>query len=184
VHTIPPVRKDSIKITPGRHNIIGIDAPQGFLTFRTGGTSTIKGMPCIIRQKGSSETLNVQNFDQVEKYLIGKYEVEILCLPRIITKDVEITQNHTTTVDIPMPGIAIIQKSTNGYGSLYLDTKEGLQWLYNLKDNPPQQESLYLEPGNYRVVFRSKYTNRSYYTIEKKFTVEPGQTVNVKLYTN
>ena len=45
VHTIPQVRKDSVRLTPGIHNVVGIDAPQGFLTFRTGGTSTIKNLP-------------------------------------------------------------------------------------------------------------------------------------------
>lgn len=182
VHTIPAVKKDSVKMTPGKHTIVGIDAPQGGLTFRAGGSATIKNLPCIIRKKGSMETINIQQFDQVEKYLTGSYDAEILCLPRINVYDVEITQSHTTIVEIPVPGIAVISKTTNGYGSLYTDTKDGLTWLYNLRDNPSQQETLYLQPGKYRVVFRSKYSNRSEYTIEKFFTVEPGQTVNVKLY--
>ena len=98
--------------------------------------------------------------------------------------DVKIEQSHTTTVDIPLPGIAVIQKSTNGYGSLYLEENNDLTWLYNLKDNPQGQETLFLQPGKYRVVFRSKYSSRSDYTVEKSFSVEPGQTTNVKLYTN
>jgi Ca-activated chloride channel homolog len=184
VHSIPQVRKDSVKIISGIHNTIGIDVPQGFLTFRTGGTSTIKNLPCIIRKAGDNETINIQDFEQTEKYLIGNYDVEILCLPRIKVKDVLIDQSHTTTVDIPLPGIAVIQKTTNGYGSLYVEEKNHLTWIYNLKDTPQQQETLYLQPGKYRIVFRSKYSYKSSYTIEKSFDVEPGQTVNVKLYTN
>lgn len=184
VHTIPPVRKDSIKLTSGIHNVIGIDAPQGFLSFRTGSNSTIKNLPCIIRKAGNSETINIQDFDQTEKYLIGTYDVEILCLPRIIVKDVFIDQSHTTTIDIPLPGIAVIQKSTNGYGSLYVEENDHLTWIYNMKDTPQQQETLYLQPGKYRIVFRSKYSYQSSYSIDKSFNVEPGQTVNVKLYTN
>lgn len=184
VHTIPPVHKDSVKLTPGKHTVIGIDAPQGYLAFKAGGNSTIKYLPCLIRQQGKSEIINLQQFDQVEKYLTGTYEVEILCMPRLTVHDVKIEQSHTTTVDIPLPGIAVIQKSTNGYGSLYIEGKDDLEWLYNLKDNPQGQETLYLQPGKYRVVFRSKYSNRSDYTVEKSFSVEPGQTTNVKLYTN
>jgi len=182
VHTIPPVRKDSIKLTPGKHNIVGIDAPQGSLMFKAGGNSTMKYLPCIIRKKGSTETINVQQFDQLEKYIVGSYDIEVLCMPRINVNSVEITQNHTTTVEIPLPGIAVIQKSTNGYGSLYLEEKTGLVWLYNLRDNPQQQETLYLQPGNYKIVFRSKYSNQASYTTEKSFRVEPGQTTNIKLY--
>ena len=181
VHTIPPVHKDSVKLTPGKHSIVGIEAPQGYLSFKTSGSSTVKYLPCIIRKKGEPETINVQQFDQVEKYLVGLYDVEILCLPRIRVKDVEIRQSHTTNVEMPLPGITVIQKSTNGYGSLYLEDNGKLVWLYNLRDNQPLQETLYLQPGSYRVVFRSKYSNQSSYTTEKNFKVEPGQTINIKL---
>lgn len=184
VQTIPPVRKDSLRLTSGKHTVVGVDVPQGYLSFKTAGNNTLKYLPCIIRKKGDPETINVQQFDQVEKYLTGFYEVEILCLPRIVVKDLEIQQSQTTSVEIPLPGIAVIQKSTNGYGSLYLEDSNQQVWLYNLKDTPQQQETLFLEPGTYRVVFRSKYSNKSSDTVEKTFTVEPGQTVNVKLYTN
>jgi Ca-activated chloride channel family protein len=184
VHTIPPVEKDSVHLTPGKHTVVGIDAPQGYLAFRAGGNATLKYLPCIIRKFGEAKTLNVQQFDQVEKYLIGKYDIEILCLPRIIVSDVLITQSHTTHVEIPSPGIAVIQRATNGYGSLYVEEKGELRWLYNLKDNQQQQETLYLQPGTYRVVFRPKYSNSSSYTEEKTFKVESGMTTNVKMYSN
>jgi len=184
VHTIPPVNKDSVRLTPGKHTIVGIDAPQGYLTFKASGNASLKYLPCIIRKSGQALTLNIQQFDQVEKYLIGKYDIEILCMPGILVKDVEVTQSHTTFVEIPAPGIAVIQRVTNGYGSLYSEEKKGLIWLYNLKDNLQQQETLYLQPGNYRVVFRPKYSNSSSYTEEKSFKVESGQTTNVKMYSN
>jgi Ca-activated chloride channel family protein len=181
VNTIPPVRKDSVRLIPGKHKIIAIDAPQGYLAFKTTGNSTIKYLPVLVRKKGERETLNVQQFDQVEKYLTGSYDVEVLCLPRIEVNDVVIAQSHTTTVEIPVPGMAVIQRTTNGYGSVYLEDKGQLVWLYNLKDNPQQQENLFLQPGKYRVVFRSKFSNRSEFTTEKSFVVEASQTVNVKL---
>jgi Ca-activated chloride channel family protein len=182
VHTIPPVSKDSIKLTPGKHTTIGIDAPQGYLAFKASGGSTLKFLPCIIRKHGETETIHVQQFDQVEKYITGNYDTEILCLPRIKVDDVDIRQSHTTTVEIPLPGIAVIQKSTNGYGSLYQENPEKqMLWLHNLKDNQQQQETLYLQPGSYRVVFRSKYANEASYTVEKTFKIESGQTVNIKL---
>jgi len=182
VHTIPPVHKDSIKLTSGIHNTVGIDAPQGFLAFRAKGRTILKDLLCIIRKKGEHETINVQDFDQLEKYLTGTYEAEILCLPRISSGDIEIRQNHTTTVEIPLPGIAVIQTTTKGYGSVYLENRNELIWLYNLKDTPQHQETLYLQPGNYRVVFRSKYANRTFYTIEKGFEIKSGLTTNVRLY--
>jgi len=183
VHTIPEVGIDSVKISPGKHTTIPIDAPQGYLNLNIDSyNKRIKNLQCIVRQDGEMQTINVQNFGVSEKYITGIYDIEVLCLPRIYIDDVEIIQSHTTTVEIPLPGIAVIQKSTNGYGSLYVERGDRIELIYNFRDNTPKQESLILQPGKYRVVFRSKYSNRSFYTVEKRFKVESGVTTNVKIY--
>jgi Ca-activated chloride channel family protein len=94
---------------------------------------------------------------------------------------VDISQSKTTTVEIPMPGIAIIQPMAKGYGSLYLEEDNRLKWIYNLGERG-QQETLYLLPGKYRVVFRSKFVTKSIFTIEKSFKVESGITIRIPLY--
>jgi len=182
VHTIPPVRHDSIAITPGKHTTIAVSTPQGTLELKVGGKlPTVKNMLCIIRQKGKMETLNVQSFDQKTKYLTGKYDLEVLSLPRMYINDVEIKQSYTTTVEIPMPGIAIIQLTMRGYGDLYTEEDNKLNWIYKLNEEG-QQEMLYLLPGKYRVIFRSKYATHSFYTMEKSFKIESGVTTRVNFY--
>ncbi len=183
VHTIPPVSIDSVTLVPGKHTVIPLSCPQGYLQLKVGGNiANVKSLPCIVRQKDKMETINVQSFNTTEKYLTGDYDLEILCLPRLLIEDVEVRQSHTTTVEIPMPGIGVIQKSTNGYGSLYQEEDNRLVWLYNFRDNVPNLESLVLQPGTYRAVFRSKYADRSFHTVERSFKIESGETVNVKLY--
>jgi Ca-activated chloride channel family protein len=182
VHTIPPVRVDSVKLVAGKHTIIPVNTPQGFLKLKIGNNDrTIKELYCIVRKQSKTETLNIQLFGSTVKYLTGKYDLEILTLPRIKINEVEITQSHTTTVEIPQPGIVVIQKSVNGYGSLYAEEDNRLKWIYDLRENK-LQESLVLQPGYYRVVFRSKYMNESIYTIEKSFYVESGTSSNIKVY--
>ncbi|MCF8229562.1 MAG: VWA domain-containing protein [Bacteroidales bacterium] len=182
VHTIPSVTVHSIKLDNGKHNTIAAKVPQGFLELKIDGLSgTIKDQQCIIRKEGKMQTIHVQNFETTEKYLSGVYDLEVLCLPRIYINSVEILPNHTTTVQIPMPGICVIKKTTFGYGSLYQKTGGDLKWIYNLRDEIPHQESLILQPGEYIVVFRSKYSDRSMYTIERSFEIKPGKTTNVKL---
>ena len=182
VHTIPPVRVDSIRLNPGKHTIIPVNVPQGFLQLKMNTQSTVlKDLKCIIRRQGSMETINVQDIDVSEKYITGTYNLEILSLPRIYINDVKITQSHTTTVDVPVPGILVIQKPTRGFGSLYLEKDGKLEWLYNLRDNGQPQESLVLMPGPYRIVFRSRYLEKSLYTFEKSMEVKSGITTNVKL---
>ncbi len=182
VHTIPPVSRDSIAITPGTHTTIAASTPQGTLELKVGGKLPVGKSPqCIVRQQGKMETLNVQTFDQKTKYLTGMYDLEVLSLPRMKINDVEIKQSYTTTVEIPMPGTAIIQAAMRGYGDLYAEENNKLTWIYKLNEEG-QQEMLYLLPGKYRIIFRSKYATHSIYTIDKSFKIESGITTRVNFY--
>jgi Ca-activated chloride channel family protein len=182
VHTLPPVRVDSIRLNPGTHTIIPVNVPQGFLQLKMNSqNNTLKSIKTIVRREGSMETINVQDLDNPEKYITGTYNLEILSLPRLYVDDVKITQSHTTTVDVPVPGIAVIQKPVRGYGSIYLEKDGRLEWVYTFRDNNQTQESLVLMPGIYRAVYRSRYVDRSAYTTERAFEVKSGLTTNVKL---
>ncbi|MEO8148469.1 MAG: VWA domain-containing protein [Bacteroidia bacterium] len=178
VHTIPPVSKDDIKLTPGKHTIIGIDAPQGDLMLKYEGNSEYKNLKCIVRKKGDMKTLNVQDFNTKEKYIVGDYDLEVLCLPRMLIENVEITQSHTTTVQIPNPGIATFLMTGIGYGTILVEDKNELKWVIDLDDSQSKQ-TLVLQPGNYRVVFRPKNSVESEYTIEKSFKVASGSSATV-----
>ena len=170
VHTIPSVSLDSVVLTPGKHTIVGIDAPQGFLTLKFDGTSEIKKPLAVVRQHGEMKTLNVQDFNTTEKYIVGKYDLEILTLPRINLENIDISQSKTTTLQIPRPGMVTIISNNQGYGSLYVEDKGNLKWIYNLDDNL-NKETIVLQPGKYHVVYRSKNSKESIYTIEKDFSI-------------
>lgn len=182
VHTIPQVSKDSVVITPGKHTTIALNTPQGTLELKVGGNyPSIKNLDCIVRLSKKSETLNIQSFDQKTKYLTGLYDLEILSLPRLKINDVEIKQSSTTTVEIPMPGIAVFTNTMKGYGAIYTEENNKLTWIYNL--NPDgQPETLYLLPGKYRVIFRSRLVTHSIYTIDKPFKIESGVTTRINYF--
>ena len=183
VHTLPPVFLDSITLVSGQHMTATLKTPQGYLDLRVGSNDRIvKNMFAVVRQHGDNKTLNVQNFGDNKKYICGSYDLEILTLPRIYMEDVKISQGRTTTIDIPLPGIVVIRKSVNGFGSLYVERGGRLEWIYDLRENI-LQETLVLQPGNYQVVYRSKNTDRAMYTIEHKFSVMPGGTSNVNLFS-
>lgn len=185
VHTIPPVNKDSIALIPGKHTVIAIDAPQGYLKLKSMGSNAVnvKNLQAIVRKKGKAETLNVQFFNQTEKYIIGNYDLEVLSLPRLYINDVDIKQSSTTTIEIPVPGIAVINKLVEGYGSLYVIEDNKMKWIYNLTEKDIL-ESLILQPGKYRVVFRGRMSNKSISSIDKEFKIESGLTTTVNLYRN
>jgi len=178
VHTIPPIEKKNIELTPGKHNIIAVDAAQGYMSIKTSGSSNVN---CIVRKNGEMQTLTVQQMNSTEKYLIGKYDIEILTLPRIKLDKIDVSQSKTTTVEIPQSGSVTIQKPGEGYGSLYLEENNKLVWVCNL-NNYLTQETIVLQPGKYRVEFRPKNAKESIYTIEKRFKIESGISTPLKLY--
>ncbi len=177
-HTIPPVSTDSIILTPGKHTIIPLETPQGKLMINM--NSKIK-YQCIVRSAGVDTTLNVQKINEKIKYLIGKYDVEILTLPRTKFKDVEVTQNGNTKYSIPPPGIANIMLPSKGYGGLYVQNGDELEQIYHFKGEQTQHK-LTLLPGNYTVVFRAKSAKSYIYTNEKSFKLKSGKSELIKIY--
>ncbi|MGZ4038092.1 MAG: vWA domain-containing protein, partial [Bacteroidia bacterium] len=180
VHTIPPVEKNNITITKGKHNVIPVDAPQGYLKLELEGAISKYYPTTIVRKGGDMKTLNIQDFGKVEKYIVGKYDLEILTLPRIRLNDVEIKQSTTNTVKIPASGNVYINKNAEGFGSIYADDGKKLSWVCNLNNNL-QNEIIYLQPGNYKLEFRNEGVKEAMKTIERKFTVNSGATSNVKV---
>ena len=181
VHTIPPQVKENIVLQKGKHNIIPIDAPQGYLTIQTEEANVYKSLSFIVLKAGEMNTLNVQEVGSTEKYITGKFDLEILTLPRIKLQNAEVKQSSTNTIKIPSAGIFSINKGGLGYGSIYLENGKKLEWVCNLSESQ-QAEVFYLQPGNYRAEFRLKTQPESEKTVEKKFSIESNKTTAISLY--
>ena len=115
VNTIPPVVVENVKITPGKHTVIAADAPQGSMVVKVADQIQYKGIEFIVRKAGDMKTINMQKMYDETKYLVGKYDIEIPILPRIYLYNVDIRQSHTTTLEIPRPGLVTFLKSSTGY---------------------------------------------------------------------
>jgi Ca-activated chloride channel family protein len=184
VQTLPPVKKDNVVVQTGIHNVIAVNASQGQLQIKMNGSRVSMArqqIPCVVRCADSNRILNVQYFNETKKYLTGLYDVEILSLPRIVLQKISIDERKTTTVEIPMPGIFVFQRTVDGYGTLYQIKQDGRQEFVYSFDEQIKTETLYLQPGQYRIINRSKYNMRSSATREKTFSIEGGQTVTVSI---
>lgn len=177
-HTIPPVSIDSITLTPGKHTIIPLSTPQGELEIKM--NAKIK-YQYIVRPAGVDTTLHVQEINTVEKYLTGRYDIELLTLPRKKFVDVEVNQSTKTTYTIPSPGLANILLPSKGYGGVYLLNGDALEQIYHF-NGAKTQHRLTLLPGNYKVVFRAKSAKQYIYTSEKTFKLKSGQSELIKIY--
>lgn len=180
VHTIPEVEKQNITLNPGKHNIIALDAPQGYLHFVTDGQNEYKSLAVIVRKHGEDKTLNVQYVESTEKYITGKYDIEILTLPRIYESGVKVSQSSTTTVTIASAGEVRINKPYAGPSSIYEDDGGKMVWVCNL-DNNTLNQIIALQPGNYHVIYRPQDVKQTIFTIDNSFKVESGLSTIVNL---
>lgn len=181
VHTIPPQEKKNIGIVKGRHNVIPVDAPQGYLRLELDGAINKYFPTTIIRKNNDMKTLNVQDFGKTEKYIVGKYDLEVLTLPRIYIKDVEIKQSSTNSIKIPTSGSVLFNKPGTGFGSIYVDDGKTVTWVCNFNTSLAN-EIIYLQPGKYKVVFRLEFSKETLKTVERNFEVKSGTPVTVKLF--
>ena len=181
VHTIPPVEKNDVEVIPGKHNIIAVDAPQGFLSLKITGMTNYADLKCIIRKKGTMQTLHVQNANSTEKYLVGKYDLEVLTLPRQIFKDVSVDQNTTTTVEMAQPGRLNITAFTQQYiADIYMMNRNEIVWVARVPSEN-KNNNMVMQPGKYKIIYRAKNSTRSGQTFEREFTINSGSATNVTL---
>jgi len=180
VYTVPPVRLDSIQITPGMHNQIGVSAPLGALELKLPGRKKSEKVLCIVRKSGEMQTLNVQEFNTNQRYIDGKYDLEILTLPRMMQYGVTIDQRQTTTVAIPPPGNLSLQLPTNGFGAIFSVNKDALVWVTDLNTESTRQ-SFSLQPGRFQIIYRAKNAQNTYYSRSEAFTITSGSTTILKM---
>ncbi len=180
--TIPPARVDNIKLVTGRHNTIGLDAPQGYLHVRTSRGKAYDQEKILVKKANEPRTINIQKMGHIGKYLVGHYDLEIPIYPLMIVEDVEILQSYTTSVEIPAPGFVTFSAQQPGAGSLYQLTAEGEQiWVVNLLENSKSQ-GFYLQPGTYRVIFRRADLKSTSFTVVRDFKVDQGSSEMIKFY--
>lgn len=181
VHTIPSVKLDSFRLTAGKHTIIPASVPQGYLVVKTGKGRAYDNLSFIVRENHKMETLNNQKAGLAEKYLTGIYDIEIPTIPRLYINDIEILQSHTTTVEVPQPGEITFTSNHTGFGSIYLLKEKKQEHVYNL--NPAiRQQTILLQPGFYRIVFRPGHAKMTLYTLVKEFEIRSGENKTIELY--
>lgn len=181
-HTIPPVESTDTKLASGKHNIIAIDAPQGYLSIKRGegAYNANEKIKCVVRRANDMTTLNVQQLNSTEKYITGNYDLEILTLPRIYLDRNTIEQSKIKTVEIPNAGRLQVKCLEAGDGCILVKRNGKLEWVCNLSTQTLQ--TFNLQPGNYVGVWRARSLKGSIYSIERKFTINSDQQVVLEFY--
>ena len=183
VNTIPPVIKRNVPLIPGRHNVLEVQAPQGYLqVVQPGYTEYGDGVEVLIREAGNPNLVHVMEVPERDKLLVGHYDLEILTTPKTYMRNVPIAQHETQRITLDAPGLLNVQTGANGIGSVYQVNDQGQQrWACNL-DPEATRHTVPLQPGRYKLVYRSENAAGSKFTEIRKFTIRSGGTVSLKLF--
>ncbi len=180
VNTLPKIEKKNISIVKNTHNTINVDGPQGYLKVRTSNGNKDYAIVTRVMLHGSTQTINLQDLNFVDKYIIGKYDLEIMTLPRIY-QTITVDQNSTTNVDILAPGLLSYKSANNIVAQLFMLNSEGKwEWIHNL-DLTKNYDNVFMQPGSYRMVYRQKNLRSSANTFEKDFKIYSNKTTTINL---
>jgi Ca-activated chloride channel family protein len=180
VFSTPVVSAQNIKIIPNRHNIIEVDAPRGSLQVKLINPMRSYSIPTRIYKTSDQKTLNVQQIDETDMYIVGTYEIEIMTLPRIF-RTVEIKQSYTQVIHIPTPGQLSYKTGNRIIGQIFVLNKDGsMEWVTNLSDSA-LSGSYNLQPGEYVIVYRSFHSMNTLHTTKKKFIIVSNKTTTLNL---
>jgi Ca-activated chloride channel family protein len=173
VHTMPNIVKEGVSLVPNRHNIIAIDAPQGNIQLVSKGITNYAELKAIVRQSGECETINAQAVNTSKKYLVGKYDLEILTVPRTYLKGVNVNQNETNIFEILQPGKLQITRTRDYIAAIYRIQNGRVEWVCDINDKQTLQVII-MQPGKYFVIGRFKPETRTIYSFEKEFVIMSG----------
>jgi len=180
VETLPQQKKLGIKLKKFTHNIIEVDTPQGFLEVKHDKIVRSGAVEIRVMQENNSKTLNHQKLGAIHKYIVGKYDVEILCLPRRY-HTIDINQSSTTTIFLEAPGSLNLRSVTPVTGQIFEIQEDGsFNWVCNL-DERKLSDSWNLQPGRYRLVYRKQNLKSAAYTSEKDFTIFSNRSITINL---
>jgi len=112
--------------------------------------------------------------------LTGKYDLEILTLPRIKMEDVTIRQGKINQIEIRQPGNLTIRYPGEGSGCIYKLDGDQQNWVCPLNTIDRSQQVL-LQPGKYKLVYRSNRSSRAAYTVVKDFRIASGLITDLNL---
>lgn len=179
VHSTPPVTREHVQINPGKHSHIGVNLPQGDLALNIKPEGAYTDLRAIVREQDKKAIVNNQTVPGKHRYLSGTYELEILTLPPI-RQTVEVKAGQSAEVKTPGPGTVTFQANASFYGHIL--HQNGNEWvnIYTFNGNNTRQV-LAMQPGEYRLVYRSVASKSIHFNREISFSVNTGGSTLVKI---
>lgn len=178
IHSIPSVRRNGIELDAGMHNIIAIEVPRGSIKISTPQKTGLL-LQAIVKQHDTGATLYIQDVNTTMKYLTGIYDIEVLTLPRLIKKGIDLGYGSAKEIIVPLPGTLVVNSLNVGVGSIYVEENGILQRVVEFRPMKTK-ETVQLLPGKYVFVFREAHVTEAVYTKMQQFEIISGFTTNIR----
>jgi len=180
VNTLPKREKRNITIKKFTHNTIEIDTPQGFLEVQHKQRTRTGSVEVRVMEQEKQRTLNAQKIGDKQKYIVGKYNIEVFCLPRRYF-EVDIEQSATTQILLDAPGILNLNGVAPVTGQIFEKMDDGsFEWVCNLKENTTS-DRWELQPGEYKLVYRKMNLKSTTYTVVREFSIYSNKSISINL---
>lgn len=179
IHTTPPIFKKGIQIEAGKHNTVLVNCEQGSLELVVAGVSGYKNLRATLRNPQDGALVATQDFNTLRKYLVGTYDIEIPTTPVIHVRALQLKAGASERIQIPQPGMINFVSNTGGYGAIFLVNGPSLTKCYDLSPNL-SLETVVLQPGNYRILYRSATSSRMVFSLVKDFSIKSGEITTVR----
>jgi len=183
VQTLPPTYYHHLKLQQNQHNIVNIPAPTCNLSINTYNfedkTLQKSAIPYFIKTTDVDTFFYSASTNTSQKYLIGKYDIDVLTLPITRIKDFSCSEKNKE-IKIQAAGQLIIQKDFNAYGSIFVEVNKELINIYDLSPNS-KQEILDLQPGKYQLVYRFVHDEKMEQSKQKIFEIKTKEFIKIKL---
>lgn len=181
VHSIPPVVKQDVELTPGKHNLLNIPMPIGYLTVTSPSEKYMKSVQGVVREAYGNQITYVQDLNSTEPYIRGDFDIELLTTPRYSKKLVYIPEEIEKQIIVPNAGKVSLVSNQKCRASIY-EVKYGkMNWVKSFETlSGKVQEDLL--PGDYALVFIPNGAKKSDFSKTIYFHIESNQvsTVNVR----
>ena len=178
IHSYPTIVQTDFVPTPNTHNVLKFPCELGELSVKMIGFEGLENIPVIIKNK-MNEIVNIQNIQTVEKYLSGYYTIEINTLPAIIKTNYKIESSKLNEIILPKNGVLqLISNIGKAVSILDLNNNETLFWE---NKNVEGSINIELQPGNYKIIYRSNHPKESVLTRNIDITIESSKTKKLEL---
>ncbi len=178
-HTTPPVAKRNIELTAGQHNIIAMDVPQGDLNLLLDGYTGFSDIKALVRDPVSGNIVYVQSFNTEHRYIAGRYDLELLTLPRQWRRDFSILPGQENDLHVPAPGRLVVQTNEPGVMGVFVARRGRLELVHEWPEFDGQ-EAIDLQPGPYTLIFRPSRSRKVDLTQQRECTVFSTKTSSAK----